>query len=62
MVKNYFQQRTPILLSAFHLLELTGQTGQFVNRMRYLEGMVLQNLRNNHSENATSYFEEIRRP
>ena len=32
------------LKSAFHLLDLVGQTRQFVNRLRHFEGLVLQNL------------------
>ena len=35
--------------------------GQSVNRIRQLERMVPLILKNNHSENGTSYFEESRR-
>ena len=45
--------------SAFRLPELGGL--QTVDRRNNFEGMVLQNLENNHSENGTRYFEEIRR-
>ena len=33
----------PVTMSVFHLPELAGQTGQYVNRMRHFEGMVMQN-------------------
>ena len=45
--------------SAFLSPELGGL--QTVDRRYHFEGMLLQNLENNHPENGTRYFEEIRR-
>ena len=45
----------------FPFTRINRPTVQSVNRMRHFEGLVLQNLENNHFEYSTRYFEEIRR-
>ena len=52
--------RIPKTKRAFQLSELAGHSGQSVNRMRHFDGMLLQNLENNHSENSTRLLKKFK--